>query len=181
MLSEQENKRLSRLLSYILRHQPEHIRIQLDENGWADTEQLIKQLAEKEPSFDAGVLQHIVATNSKKRFAFNENGSKIRASQGHSVEVELDYAPQPPPEFLYHGTAEKNIPGILKTGLQKIERHHVHLSSEKATAQAVGARYGQPVILTVRSGKMQEQGFIFFRSDNGVWLTDHVPVEFIIL
>lgn len=179
MLSEQENKRLSRLLSYILRHHPEHIGIQLDENGWAETSLLIKNLQEKEPAFSLEILRHIVDSNSKKRFAFNEDGAKIRASQGHSVNIELGYTEQQPPEFLFHGTAEKNLPAIFENGLHKMERHHVHLSAGKETARSVGARHGKPVVLTIRSATMYGQGYKFYVSDNGVWLTENVPAEYI--
>lgn len=179
MLSEKEAKRLSKWLSYILRHHPESAGIVLDEQGWMDTQTLINNLSAKEPLFNAEALQFIVATNSKKRFAFNEDGSKIRASQGHSVDVELGYTQQQPPEFLFHGTTEKNISSILKSGLKKMERHHVHLSADKETAQVVGARFGKPVVLTVNAGLMHEQGFSFYISENGVWLTENVPAEFL--
>lgn len=179
MLPEKEAKRLSKWLSYILRHHPESAGIVLDEHGWTDTQTLITNLSAKEPLFNPETLQFIVANNSKKRFAFNEDGSKIRASQGHSVDVELGYTQQQPPELLFHGTTEKNIPSILKSGLKKMERHHVHLSADKETAQVVGARFGKPVVLTVKAGLMHEQGFSFFISENGVWLTDRVPAEFL--
>lgn len=181
MLPEKEAKRLSKWLSYILRHHPESAGIVLDENGWTDTQTLIQHLSAKEPLFSLEILQFIVETNSKKRFAFNEDSAKIRASQGHSVEVELGYSQQQPPEFLFHGTTEKNIPSILASGLKKMERHHVHLSADKETAQTVGARFGKPVVLMIKSGLMHEQGFSFYISENGVWLTEHVPAEFLSL
>lgn len=124
-------------------------------------------------------LKHVVAANDKKRFAFSEDGKKIRASQGHSIEVDLQYERQTPPEFLYHGTPERFVESIRATGLNKGQRHHVHLSPDPQTATKVGERRGRPVVLTIRSGEMHRQGHIFYKSANGVWLVDHVPPQFI--
>jgi putative RNA 2'-phosphotransferase len=120
-----------------------------------------------------------VATSDKKRFAFSDDGRRIRASQGHSVEVDLEYAPQAPPELLYHGTASRFLNSIREQGLMKMARHHVHLSAETAVTLQVGARRGRPVLLTIRAGEMHQAGHIFYRSANGVWLVDHVPPQFI--
>jgi putative RNA 2'-phosphotransferase len=124
-------------------------------------------------------LKHVVATSDKKRFAFSEDGLRIRASQGHSVEVDLEYAPQTPPELVYHGTAERFLDSIRQTGLQKMERHHVHLSAEKIVTMEVGARRGRPVLLTIRAGDMHRTSHVFYRSTNGVWLVNQVPPQFI--
>lgn len=124
-------------------------------------------------------MQHIVDTNNKKRFAFNDDLSKIRASQGHSVDVELGYTEEQPPAILYHGTVEKFLSSILKDGLQKMQRHHVHLSADKTTATKVAERRGKPIILEIKSGEMFSAGYKFYLSDNGVWLIDQVPVNFI--
>jgi putative RNA 2'-phosphotransferase len=124
-------------------------------------------------------LKHIVATSDKKRFAFSEDGLRIRASQGHSVEVDLQYPPQTPPELLYHGTATRFLHAIRQQGLQKMQRHDVHLSAETRVTLQVGGRHGKPVLLTIRAGDMHRAGFVFRCSANGVWLVDHVPPQFI--
>jgi putative RNA 2'-phosphotransferase len=179
MTTEKENIRISKFLSLVLRHQPETINIQLDANGWTDIDFLLEKMNEHGFVINKDILRHVVETNSKKRFALSEDGRKIRASQGHSVEVELGYQPQKPPAILYHGTAETSIASIFKTGLEKRSRHHVHLSAEEATAINVGQRYGKPVVLKVHAEEMVQAGFQFYLSENGVWLTDHVPVNYI--
>lgn len=179
MLTEKETTRTSKFLSMVLRHQPEKIGIQLDENGWTDVDTLIQKSNAHGVRLTRELLQYIVGNNNKKRFAFDDSGQRIRASQGHSVEVDLAYTPQQPPEILYHGTGEKSVASILKTGLEKRQRHHVHLSPEQETAVQVGSRHGKPVVLKILAGKMLEAGFEFYRSENGVWLVESVPVEFI--
>jgi len=179
MITEKENTRISKFLSLVLRHQPGAIGIQLDEQGWTDVAGLIRQLNHHDVAITFEVLKHVVSSNPKKRFAFNEDYTKIRANQGHSVDVELGYEAQEPPEVLYHGTAERFLDSILKTGLQKQARHHVHLTADRQTAVAVGQRYGKPVLLEVRAGEMFRKGHAFYLSDNKVWLTEHVPVEYI--
>jgi putative RNA 2'-phosphotransferase len=124
-------------------------------------------------------LEKIVATNEKKRFALSDDGQKIRASQGHSIEVSLGYTPQAPPARLFHGTATRFLDSIRREGLRKGERHHVHLSAEESTARIVGRRHGKPVVLVVNAEAMEAEGHAFFLSDNGVWLTDRVPTAFI--
>jgi putative RNA 2'-phosphotransferase len=174
MITEKENTRISKLLSLVLRHQPESIGIVLDENGWTDVGILLRKL-----TIEKTALDHVVATNSKKRFAFNEDETKIRANQGHSVEVELGYQAEKPPEVLYHGTGIGSVKAILQEGLSKQKRHHVHLSVDIETALKVGQRHGTPTVLEVNAEKMSRNNFEFYRSANGVWLTDHVPVEYI--
>ncbi|WP_292008272.1 RNA 2'-phosphotransferase [Chryseobacterium sp.] len=178
-MNEIETKRISKFLSLILRHQPETINLHLDENGWADVDELLEKSKKKRILFTFEELEEVVATNNKKRFAFNEDKTKIRASQGHSIDIDLALIPQQPPEFLYHGTAEGNISSILEKGIEKRNRQHVHLSSDKETATKVGMRHGKPVILTVRTGKMFDDGILFFFSDNEVWLTDYVDAKYI--
>lgn len=179
MISEKENTRISKFLSLVLRHSPETIGIDLDENGWTNVETLINKVNEKGFSIDTDILKHVVETNSKKRFAFNDTFDKVRANQGHSVEVELGYESKQPPTILYHGTGERTVSQIQVTGLVKMERHHVHLSADIETALKVGQRHGKPVVFEVLAGQMYQNKFDFYLTDNGVWLTDHVPVSFI--
>ncbi len=175
----EDEVKISKLLSLILRHNPALIGLKLDTNGWASVNELLAKMQAKGHGISMEELKHIVETNSKKRFAFSEDYEKIRANQGHSVKVDLGYEKQDPSPVLFHGTAQKNLELILKTGIKKMKRHHVHLSPDKATAQKVGMRHGKPVILSVDAKRMSDGGFDFYLSNNGVWLTDFVPVEFI--
>jgi putative RNA 2'-phosphotransferase len=170
---------ISKFLSLVLRHQPETISIQLDQNGWTDVNDLIEKANNYGVKFDRETLNHIVATNTKKRFAFNETLDKIRASQGHSINIELGYKNEKPPEFLFHGTAEKFVKSILDIGLEKRNRQHVHLSSDIETAIKVGQRHGKPFVFKVFAEQMYNDNFQFFISDNGVWLTDNVPTKYL--
>lgn len=179
MISDKQITHISKFLSLVLRHQPETIGIQLDQNGWTDIDELIKKANNSGIKFDREILNHIVATNSKKRFAFNNTFDKIRASQGHSVEIELGYINQKPPGILFHGTSEKSVNSILDTGLEKRSRQHVHLSSDFDTAVKVGQRHGKPFVFKVLAEQMYNDNFQFFVSDNGVWLTDHVPIKYL--
>lgn len=179
MTSEKETKQISKFLSYVLRHNPEAIGLTLDANGWADVALLLEKMNENGTKIDMELLNYVVDTNSKKRFAFNEAKDQIRASQGHSVEIELGYEPLAPPEILYHGTADRNVKAILEEGIHKGSRHHVHLSLDKATATNVGGRHGKPVILEVLALQMHNDGYEFFLSENGVWLTDGVPAGYV--
>ncbi len=173
--------KISKFLSLVLRHQPELIGIQLDQNGWADVAVLIEKINTHGIKIDLTILNHIVATNPKKRFAFNETRDKIRASQGHSIEIELGYTNQQPPEILYHGTGEKSVASILQSGLEKRNRQHVHLSADITTAIKVGQRHGKPKIFKVLAQQMFNDNYIFYISDNGVWLTDSVPPKYLLL
>lgn len=169
-------KNISKFLSLVLRHQPQKIDLKLDAQGWAETQELINKM----PNLTLELLKEVVSTNAKKRFAFNEDGSKIRASQGHSLSVELGYSPSQPPTILYHGTATQHLDAIAIKGLLKMNRQHVHLSENIETATQVGQRHGKLVLLEVAAEAMQEAGFLFYLSANGVWLTDEVPVEYLI-
>lgn len=175
MLNEKETTRISKFLSLVLRHKPETIGITLDENGWTPVTTLMEKLSLAGTQIDIDILKHVVDTNAKKRFAFNDTFDKIRASQGHSITIELGYQPQVPPEILYHGTAAQYIESILSTGLNKGSRHQVHLSADINTAISVGKRHGKPVVLEVAAQKMHKDGYAFFVSENNVWLTDNVP------
>jgi putative RNA 2'-phosphotransferase len=176
---EKELKLISKLLSLVLRHQPEKLGLVLNENGWANVADLIEKMNANAMQINLQTLQTVVEQNDKKRFTFNEDKTMIRASQGHSIEVELNLEVALPPSFLYHGTVAKNLDAIRKQGLQKMSRQHVHLSMDKETAIKVGSRRGTPVILTVLASDMQNEGFIFYLSANNVWLTDKVPPNFI--
>ncbi len=172
-------KDISKFLSLVLRHDPEKIGISLDENGWTDCLDLISAAGRHGTKFDHETLVEVVRTNDKQRFSLSEDGKHIRANQGHSVTVDLALEPQVPPVLLYHGTVPKFLESIRQSGLRKGERHHVHLSPDRATASKVGERRVKPVILSIRATEMAAAGHPFYVSENGVWLTDAVPPEFI--
>lgn len=171
---------MGRFLSLVLRHKPEVIGIKLDEEGWTEVSDLLEKLKHADRNLSMEDLRQIVANNNKSRYAFSEDGTRIRASQGHSVNISLGYQPVRPPEFLYHGTATKYLDSILKTGIDKKSRHHVHLSADRGTAVNVGSRHGKPVILVIHALKMHEEGFEFYKSENDVWLTENVPPEYLV-
>jgi putative RNA 2'-phosphotransferase len=171
--------KISRKLSYILRHNPAEIGLTLDEQGWGSVDFILSKLKIAGQPLSMDVLKEVVETNDKKRFAFNADFSMIRANQGHSVEVELGYAAQEPPALLFHGTAHKSLQSIKGQGLVKGSRHHAHLSADETTAKKVGQRHGSPVVLKIKAKEMHEAGHAFFLSENGVWLTDFVPIRFI--
>ena len=179
MDTEQEQKHLSKFLSYVLRHHPESIGLNLDQQGWAEVDLLLLKSREKGKTLTREILEQVVANNNKQRFSFSEDKMRIRASQGHSVPVELGYTELEPPEILYHGTTEKVVASILSEGLQRRNRHHVHLSTDRETALQVGGRRGKPHIFKVEAGKMYRNSFVFFKSENGVWLTKEVPPQYI--
>ena len=172
-------KQTSKLLSLLLRHQPQAAGLTLDEAGWADVEELIEKVSLKYYPVELALIQKVVETNEKQRFAFNQDQTKIRASQGHSLPVELALVPTDPPNTLYHGTATTFLDLIRKEGLNRMSRQHVHLSAEASTARQVGSRHGTPVILAINAQKMLQDEFNFYRSDNGVWLTEQVPARYI--
>lgn len=178
-MTEKETIRTSKFLSLILRHEPERVGLQLGDAGWVEVNELLQAVNRNGVALTLKDLKHIVTTSDKKRFAFSEDGARIRANQGHSVEVDLQYAPQKPPEILYHGTATRFLDGIRKDGLQRMERHDVHLSAETKVTLQVGGRHGKPVLLTIRAGEMHRAGHEFRCSANGVWLVAQVPPQFI--
>jgi putative RNA 2'-phosphotransferase len=173
--------RVSKFLSRVLRHQPELIGIELDGGGWVDVSELLAACRAHKFPLTHEELWAVVRENDKKRFALNEDGTRIRASQGHTVEIELGYAPLAPPAVLYHGTAAHLLDSIRARGLVKGGRHHVHLSADAATAAKVGARHGKPHVIEVESARMHADGYEFYRSDNGVWLTEQVPAQYLVL
>lgn len=171
--------KISKLLSLILRHQPQVIGIELDQNGWAELDKLIAAFSLKYFPINRAMVEEVVATNNKKRFAIDETGRKIRANQGHTVQVDVQLEEKAPPEVLYHGTVERFLPMIFESGLLKMQRQHVHLSADVETANKVGSRRGKPVLLQVRAREAQAAGHTFYLSANGVWLTDHVPPAYL--
>jgi len=179
MINEKTNTGISKFLSLVLRHAPEKIDLKLDSAGWTNVGDLLSKMNSNGQSINFETLEHIVETNKKKRFGFNSDKTQIRANQGHSIEIEHGFKSTTPPVILYHGTGEKSVESILITGIDKRNRHHVHLSADKETALKVGQRHGKPVILEIHSLEMKERGYEFYISENNVWLTDFVPTEFI--
>jgi putative RNA 2'-phosphotransferase len=167
--------RVSKRLSFVLRHRPDSVGLSLDDAGWVGVDELLAALARNGMRLTRAELEAVVAGNDKQRFAFDDSGTRIRASQGHSVPVALGYRAAAPPDVLFHGTVRRFLPAILAEGLRPGNRHAVHLSPDIATARAVGGRRGEPVILRVDAAAMVASGFHFSRSANGVWLTDAVP------
>jgi putative RNA 2'-phosphotransferase len=171
--------KISKYLSKHLRHQPERIGIKLAPGGWVAVDELLAACKKHSFPINRIELDEVVASNDKKRFSFDSTGTLIRANQGHSVEVDLQLEPAIPPDVLYHGTGQGAVEAILREGLCKMSRHHVHLSKDFATAKAVGARHGRPVVFTVDAAAMHEAGYTFYCSENGVWLVAGVPPEYL--
>jgi putative RNA 2'-phosphotransferase len=170
---------ISKFLSLVLRHQPQRLGLALDAAGWVAIDELIAQAAQAGRAITRAQLDEVVATNDKQRFAISADGLRIRASQGHSIAIDLELPPREPPAVLYHGTASRWIASILRSGLDRRSRHHVHLTESLHTATSVGSRYGVPVILRIDAQAMAAAGHVFRCSDNGVWLVDAVPVRFL--
>ena len=167
---------LSKSLSYVLRHRPDSIGLNMDKAGWVDIAELLQKSGN---GLTRNMLDEIVAEDTKQRYAISQDGLRIRANQGHSVEVDLELKPTIPPVTLYHGTPKESVDIILKQGLKKMNRHHVHLSADVETAKIVGARRGKPVVLVIDTRNMVKKGIKFFMTANGVWLTDEVAPEFL--
>ena len=178
-MKHRERTEKSKFLSYVLRHRPDAVGITLDTNGWVSVEDLLTACAKIGKDISKAALEEIVRTSPKRRFALSDDGTRVRANQGHSVTVDLGLSPQTPPQVLYHGTVDKSLASILSEGLKKMSRHHVHLSCDRTTATAVGGRRGTPVILEIDAGRMHRDGYVFYKSENNVWLTDEVPAEYI--
>lgn len=168
----------SRLLALVLRHKPEVIGIKLDAHGWANVNDLISGMAKKRP-FNRMMLEEIVATDAKGRYSFNSDRTLIRANQGHSIPVDVELQRLTPPDTLYHGTAQRFLPGIMRDGILPMGRLYVHLSCDEQTASAVGKRHGKPAILSVDARAMEHGGYPFFQSKNGVWLVKSVPTKYL--
>lgn len=179
MTEDRALARTSRFLSRVLRHAPESVGLEMDEAGWVDVEALMRASRQAGVELDRATLDRVVAENDKRRFAYSADRTRIRASQGHSVRVRLGLKAVEPPDTLFHGTADRNLDSIRREGLRPGRRTHVHLSADEATAVAVGRRHGRPVVLRVHAGRMHAAGLAVYRSDNGVWLTDAVPPEYL--
>lgn len=172
-------KHISKFLSLVLRHKPEEIGITMDANGWANVDELIAKCNLKNIVFDFDTLDEVVIASDKQRFAFNDDYTKIRANQGHTINVDMEFEPTKPADFLYHGTVEKFIDNIRLNGLKKMQRLHVHLSKDLETAIKVGSRRGKPIILKIDASKMHKDGYTFYLSKNDVWLCESVPAQYI--
>jgi putative RNA 2'-phosphotransferase len=170
---------ISKYLSKHLRHEPERLGLTLRPGGWVGVEELLAACAEHHFPITREQLEVVVAASDKRRFAFDDTGTRIRANQGHSTSVDLQLEPVVPPPLLYHGTGERNLEAIRSDGLRKMARHHVHLSIDVPTALKVGARHGRPVVLEVDATAMHRAGHTFYVSANGVWLTYAVPPEYL--
>ena len=171
--------RISKFLSLVLRHNPGKIGIQLDPAGWTEIDTLIDALAENGLSISRQELDDVVYNSDKKRFPYSDDGQYIRANYGHSIPIDLQYEPRKPPEILFHGTARRFIDSIRHEGLTAQKRQYVHLSKDEPTAVQVGQRHGKPVILQIISGEMFQDGYKFYQSDSGIWLTKKVPIDYI--
>lgn len=169
----------SKFMSMVLRHKPESIGLVLDEAGWVDVNELIEKANVHGRCLTVALIQEIVRCNDKQRFSISEDGARIRANQGHSINVDLGLQTKRPPKNLFHGTATRFMGSIRSKGLLPSGRHHVHLSENRDTAKQVGSRHGVPVLLEVAANKMAQDGFVFYLSENGVWLTEKVPMKYI--
>ena len=173
-------KSVSIFLALILRHKPEQAGISLDKHGWANVDDLVNGIAKKYQGFNIDILEEIVRTDNKQRYSFNEDHTLIRANQGHSIPVDVELEELEPPKFLYHGTGKKYVESINREGLIPKSRLYVHLSNDISTALEVGERHGGlGDVYRVYSGDMYKNGFKFYKSKNGVWLTKHVPIEYL--
>lgn len=180
-LSSKHQNQLGRKLTKVLRHAPDSIGIVLDAQGWTSVDGLIVAMGAHGFPCDGAVIAHLVASSDKNRFELSDDGSRIRARQGHSVEIALDYESVTPPAFLYHGTALEFLPSILESGLDKRRRHHVHMSTDIAMMRKVGGRHGTAALLRIAARAMHNAGHVFYVTGNNVWLTDGVPPEYIAL
>ena len=179
-MNQQQERKFSKFLSLILRHNPGKIGLKLDQHGWASVPDLIEKVNQaRKQAVSLSDLEQVVANDNKQRYNFNADKSCIRANQGHSINIDLGLESQTPPAVLYHGTASRFVDSIMEKGLLSGSRQHVHLSLDVETATIVGKRHGKPVILKIDTAKMSADGHLFYLSDNNVWLTDHVPVKYL--
>ncbi|MEM9776943.1 MAG: RNA 2'-phosphotransferase [Chloroflexota bacterium] len=176
------NRKISKFLALILRHDPGRIGLELDPQGWANVDELLEKInRSRKWQLTRDDLENVVAEDNKQRYRLNSDKTQIRASQGHSIQIDLGLEPVEPPAVLYHGTAKRFLNSIMDEGLVSKSRQHVHLSADVKTATTVGKRHGRPAILLINTQQMAADGHQFYLSDNKVWLTDHVPVKYITL
>lgn len=178
-MNEKQKKNTSVFLALVLRHKPDAAGVTLDAHGWTDVPLLLKGMTAAGYPADMALLEEIVRTDAKQRYAFNEDHTKIRANQGHSVAVEIEMTEAAPPPMLWHGTASRFLDSILREGLKPMSRQYVHLSKDIETARTVGARHGKPVILEIDTQRMTADGYRFYLSPNGIWLTAAVPPQYL--
>ena len=178
MAQSANDVKLGKFLSLVLRHDPGAAGISLDEHGWADVAELLNGVCRTGRRLDTETLERIVRENNKQRYSFNEDHTRIRANQGHSLQVDVGLRQAKPPRYLYHGTATRFLPAIQAEGIKKMGRQYVHLSGDYQTAEAVGRRHGTPVVLKIDAEAMAWKGVTFYRSENGVWLCEYVPPEY---
>lgn len=178
-MNKKQTTRFSKFLSLVLRHKPDTIGIELDQAGWVDVKTLLRQAAQHGRHYTLEQLRQVVVMNDKQRFAFSDDQRSIRASQGHSVDIQLGLEPREPPRFLWHGTCTRALDSIYQQGLTRQSRQHVHLSDDPETARQVGRRHGKLVLFRCAAGQMYQHGHEFYLSDNQVWLTRKVPVEYL--
>lgn len=176
-----KEKKVGKFLSLILRHKPEEIGVELDENGWCDAKDLVEKLNARDREVNMELLNRIVENNDKARYEFNEDRTKIRARQGHSINVDVELMEKIPPEYLYHGTATRFLDSIKEKGIEKGTRQYVHLSENIETAVSVGERHGKPHVIKIDAGKMHKDGHKFYLSNNGVWLVEYVGTEYFVI
>ena len=170
--------KLGRFLSLVLRHEPGAAGVTLDKNGWADVKELLSGVRRTGRQIDMDTLERVVRENNKQRYSFNENHTKIRANQGHSIQVDVELKEAKPPQYLFHGTASRFLPAIQREGIRKMDRQYVHLSSDFQTALSVGRRHGAPVVITVDAAAMARDGVTFYLSANGVWQCEYVSPKY---
>jgi putative RNA 2'-phosphotransferase len=173
------SEKVSKFLSYVLRHCPDDIGLTLDSKGWASIADLIERSKTASIQLSEDIIREVIRSSDKQRFSLSDDGKRIRANQGHSVNVDLGLEPKQPPEILFHGTTTRFLDMIRSEGLKPMSRQHVHLSPDEITAKAVGQRHGKVVIIRVRSGEMWRSGIRFYLSANGVWLTERVAAGFL--
>jgi putative RNA 2'-phosphotransferase len=178
--TDRQNESISKFLSLVLRHKPEQIGLMLDDAGWADIGQLVDKATAAGVDLNRPIIESVAASCPKQRFTISEDRQRIRATQGHSLNVDLGIENRQPPDSLFHGTATRFLESIKQSGILPRERQYVHLSADPETALVVGRRHGKPVVLQIDSRAMSLNGYLFFLSENGVWLTEHVPYHYMI-
>ncbi len=171
--------KISKYLSMILRHRPQAAGIELDAHGWADIDELLAGMQKRYPLFDREMLEQIVARDEKQRYAFDETHARLRANQGHSIQVDVELQEKKTPDVLWHGSAGRFDHAIRREGLKPMSRLYVHLSKDIETALKVGKRHGEPVVYAVDTKAMVKDGYHFYLSANNVWLTRSVPPHYL--